>query len=80
MSPEHGHNRILLSKNSIGRLAFCEDCDVVELEIGAISLRLHAQDMPQFSALIKEAELRLHDCRLETSRHEAELMKIGGVH
>jgi len=80
MSPKNGHNRILLNKNAIGRVEFCEGCDVVELEIGAISLRLHAQDMPQFSALIKEAEQRLHDCRLEVARHEVELMKMGGVH
>lgn len=80
MSPKNEHNRILLNKNTIGRVEFCEGCDVVELEVGAISLRLHAQDMSQFSALIKEAELRLHFCRLEAARHEAELMKIGGVH
>ena len=80
MNPKNGHNRILLNKNASGRVEFCEGCDVVELEIDAISVRLHAQDMPQFSALIKEAELRLHIYRLETARRKAESMKMGGIH
>lgn len=80
MGSKNGHNRILLNKNAAGSIEFCEGCDVVELEVGAVSLRLHAQEMRLFSALVKEAELRLHDYRLECARHAVDAMKVGGLH
>lgn len=39
--------RILLAKNEAGRVGYCEGCDVVELEIGAMSLRIDAKDYEQ---------------------------------
>lgn len=80
MNPKNAHNRILLNKNPSGQVEFCEGCDVVELEVGAVSLRLHAQDLSQFSALVQEAEARLRYYRIEKAHFETEMVKIGGMH
>lgn len=60
MSPKNQHLRILLAKNESGSIAFCESCDVVELEIGAISVRIDAQSLEALSGLFKDANIRLN--------------------
>jgi hypothetical protein len=80
MSPKNSHKRIVLNKNQSGQVEYCEACDVVELEIGAVSIRLHAQDLSLFSMLIQEAELRLRYFNMEKTRFESEMVKVGGVH
>jgi hypothetical protein len=80
MSPKNSHKRIVLNKNQSGQVEYCEICDVVELEIGAVSIRLHAQDLSLFSMLIQEAELRLRYYNMEKTRFESEMVKVGGVH
>lgn len=84
MNPKNAHNRILLNKNPSGQVAFCEGCDAVdlevELEVGAVSLRLHAQDLSLFSALVQEAETRLRYYRVEKAHFDTEMVKMGGMH
>ena len=65
MSPKNLHARNLLAKNSSGSIAFCEACDVVEMEIGAISLRIDAESLEALSSLLKDADTRLSYYRLE---------------
>ena len=65
MSPKNQHARILLAKNTSGSIAFCEACDVVEMEIGAISLRIDAESLEALSTLLKDADVRLSYYRLE---------------
>jgi hypothetical protein len=62
--------RVLLAKNAAGRVGFCETCDVVELEIGAMSLRIVADDLHYLAQLIKEADIRLSYYRLEQARYK----------
>jgi hypothetical protein len=57
-------SRILLAKNEAGRAGYCEGCDVVELEIGAISIRIVAADLPYISRLLKEADANMAHYRL----------------
>jgi hypothetical protein len=59
MSPKNLHLRLLLGKNASGSVVFCEECDVIELEIGAISLRLDAHSLEALSQLLKESAMRL---------------------
>jgi len=80
MNPENGHSGILLTENAAGRVEYCPRCNAVELEVGAFRLRLLAQDMMLFSALIKEAELRLPDAGLTQAKQNAKNMRVGGVH
>ena len=80
MSPKNMHKRILLNKNQSGQVEYCEACDVVEMEIGPVSIRLHAKDLEQFSQLIKEAEMRLGFYKDEKPRFEIGNLKMEGVH
>lgn len=65
MTPKNQHSRILLAKNTAGSIAFCEACDVIEMEIGAISLRIDAESLEALSNLLKDADVRLSYYRLE---------------
>ena len=65
MAPKNQHSRILLAKNASGSVAFCESCDVIELEIGAISMRIDALSLEALSMLVKDADIRLNYYRLE---------------
>lgn len=67
MIPKNQHARMLLAKNTAGAIAFCEACDVVEMEIGAISLRIDAESLEALSLLLKDANIRLNYYRLETA-------------
>jgi hypothetical protein len=80
MSPKNTHNRIVLNKNQSGQVEYCEACDVIELEIGPVSVRLHAQDLALFSTLIQEAETRLRFYNMEKTRFETDMLKVGGMH
>ncbi len=72
MKKEDSCLRVLLAKNQAGRVGFCETCDVVELEIGAISIRITAEDLHQVTQLLKDADVRLAYYRLEKSHKEHE--------
>lgn len=72
MSPKNQHSRILLAKSESGSIAFCEACDVVELEMGAISMRIDAQSLAVFSSLFKDADIRLNYYRLEKEQSSFE--------
>ncbi len=80
MNPKNTHKRITLNKNQSGQIEYCEACNVVELEVGPVSLRLHAQDLELFSELIQDAELRLRYYKTEKERFETEMVKVGGIH
>jgi hypothetical protein len=70
MSPKNEHARILLSKNVGGSIAYCEACNVIELEMGAISMRIDAPSLSALSALFKDADIRLNYYRLAKADFE----------
>ncbi len=80
MSQKNEHRRILLNKNQSGLVEYCERCEVVEVEIGPVSIRLQAQDLALFSTLIQEADSRLRYYNMEKARFEADVVKVGGIH
>ena len=59
MGNEESCSRVLLSKNEIGRIVFCEGCSVAELEIGAISLRIEGSALNSLKMLLADATTRL---------------------
>ena len=59
MSNKESCSRVLLSKNEIGRIVFCEGCSVAELEIGAISLRIEGSALNSLKMLLADAATRL---------------------
>ncbi len=70
MPTKNQHLRILLAKNASGSIAFCEACDVVELEIGAISMRIDAQSLEALRGLFRDADTRLSYYRSEKASFE----------
>lgn len=51
--------KLILAESLGVRLIYCKNCNVVELEIGAISVRLAAADMQQIANLMMKASLKL---------------------
>jgi hypothetical protein len=80
MAPKNTHKRILLNKNQSGQVEYCEGCNVVELEVGPVSLRLYAQDLALFSALVHEAEMHLRYYKMEKKKFETTMVNVGGFH
>lgn len=73
MSKNTTCTKVLLAKNDAGRVGYCEGCDVVELEIGPISLRVVAADLPIISQLIKEADANMAHYRLAKDYEQRQL-------
>lgn len=70
-SKRHAH--ILLAENQSGSVGFCETCNVVELEFGAISLRIDEESLARLSTLMKDATHRLTVYKSEKQRFTAKL-------
>jgi hypothetical protein len=51
--------KIILAESQGVRLIYCKNCDVIELEIGAISLRLAPTHMQQVANSMMKASLKL---------------------
>lgn len=78
MTPNPQYSRILLAINASGSIAFCESCDVIELEIGSISMRIDAPSLEALSMLLKDADIRLSYYRLEkASFNQTQTADIG---
>jgi hypothetical protein len=51
--------KLILAEGIGVRLIYCKNCDVIELEIGAISLRLEPKHIQQIANVLMRASLRL---------------------
>jgi hypothetical protein len=51
--------KIILAESLGVRLIYCKNCDVIELEIGAISVRLAPTHMQQVANIMMKASLKL---------------------
>lgn len=56
---DNAHQRILLAKNTAGTVEFCDGCEVVELNVGATSLRFYMEELAVLSTLLRDADARL---------------------
>jgi hypothetical protein len=52
-------DKLILAEGLGVRLIYCKNCDVIELEIGAISLRLNPSHVQQIANVMMKASLRL---------------------
>jgi hypothetical protein len=52
-------DKLILAENLGVRLIYCKNCNVIELEIGAISLRLLPNHVQQIANVMMKASLRL---------------------
>jgi hypothetical protein len=51
--------KLILAESLGVRLIYCKNCNVIELEIGAISMRLAPTHMQQVANLMMKASLKL---------------------
>ncbi len=52
-------DKLILAEGLGIRLIYCKNCEVIELEIGAISLRLNPSHVQQIANVMMKASLRL---------------------
>jgi hypothetical protein len=52
-------DKLILAEGLGVRLIYCKNCDVIELEIGTISLRLDPNHVQQIANVMMKASLRL---------------------
>ena len=52
-------DKLILAESLGVRLIYCKNCNVIELEIGAISMRLAPAHMQQVANLMMKASLKL---------------------
>lgn len=52
-------DKLILAESLGVRLIYCKNCNVIELEIGAISLRLAPAHMQQIANIMMKASLKL---------------------
>jgi hypothetical protein len=52
-------DKLILAKGLGVRLIYCKNCGVIELEVGAISLRLNPSHVQQIANIMMKASLRL---------------------
>lgn len=53
------HKKIKLSGSEDCNVVFCPACDILELNVGALTLRLKAADLKHLNATLMEAGARL---------------------
>lgn len=52
--------KLILAESLDVRLIYCKNCDVIEMEIGAVSLRLNPNHLQQIANVMMKASLRLN--------------------
>ena len=55
MKPSNNCKRVLLAGKDGCRVLFCEDCNVAEVEVGALSLRLEVHAFNTLTEMLQEA-------------------------
>ncbi len=80
MRTKSQHSRMLLSKNEGGAIIFCEDCDVLELEIGAVSLRIDSSSLELLNKLMNEATTSMKTYKQEKARFTQAMEQNFGLH
>lgn len=80
MRPRNQHSKILLSRNEGGAIAFCESCDVLELEIGAVSLRIDSLSLELLGKLINEASASMKTYKQEKAKFTQAMQHNFGLH
>lgn len=80
MKPRSQHSRILLSRNEGGAIAFCESCDVLELEIGAVSLRIDSPSLELLCKLMNEAVVSMKTYKQEKAKFTEVMQQNFGLH
>jgi uncharacterized membrane-anchored protein YhcB (DUF1043 family) len=66
--------KVILAENLGLRLIYCSECEVVELEIGAISVRLSPNAIQRIANIMMKASLKLDKVKHEIESHQPKIM------
>ena len=77
--------RIVLAGEAGCRVVYCEDCQVAELEVGAVSLRLEKQAFDRLAAVLQDARDHLAKLKVAgeaetTVLEDGFTVRYGNVH
>lgn len=80
MDIKNQHSRVLLSKNEGGAITFCEGCNLLELDIGSLSLRLDGLALELLNQLMSEAKTSMRLYKQEKARFKHITLHKFGMH
>ena len=80
MRPRNKQKKILLSRNEGGAIAFCESCDVLELEIGAVSLRIDSLSLELLCQVMNEATASMKTYKQAKAKSTEAMQQNFGLH
>jgi len=81
MNTTKPHNKVHLSGNDDCCVIFCPECNVLELNLGASTLRISPESLLQLSATLNTAKARLADIRNAASSNGiAQAVRTKRVH
>ncbi|HSH72421.1 MAG TPA: hypothetical protein VK974_05120 [Methylophilaceae bacterium] len=72
--------RIVLAGNDGCRVWFCQECNVAEIEVGSLSLRLEAEAFSSLSELLMEASSRIAALSAVKKSQEDFGGRVGNLH
>jgi hypothetical protein len=78
MSSAKQHKKVLLSGNEDCSVVFCPTCDILEVNVGSLTLRLNSAGMRHLNATLNKAGSEL--ARFKTERVIPFSSKLGEVH
>jgi hypothetical protein len=71
--------KLILAEGLGVRLIYCKNCDVIELELGAISMRLNPNHVQQIANVMMKASLRL-DRMVNLNNSPADVQTMQHLH
>lgn len=80
MKSTNNCKRVVLAGNNGCRVWFCEECQVAEVEVGALSLRLELAAFCSLSALLAEASSKIAALGAIKSTQQEFSSGIGNLH
>jgi hypothetical protein len=79
MEPSNSCHRVVLAGNSGCRVLYCEECNVAEVEVGALSLRLEMIAFNSLGEMLQEAMNQLAQIQNANARQKS-YSHVGNVH
>jgi hypothetical protein len=74
------HKKVKLSSNGDCRVVFCPDCGILEIDIGASTIRTNSESLNILSSVVNHAKVRLAQMKNELSITGKSQQRIERVH
>lgn len=77
MNKSKPHNKVHLSGNDDCSVIFCPECNVLELNLGASTVRISPESLLQLSATLNTAKVRLGEIRNAATGNDGIAQTVG---